>query len=534
MLRCKVAGRIDLTVKKKYRNIQRFFVCGGSHLLVESVRYLKHKKVETVIATSARQLDEIVDHAKKQSLRDFFQEQKFHYFDCDDINTDRRILDLIDEKTMGLCLGAPWEILPATLALFGDRLINYLPIRLPDYWGGAHRTWQVLRKDFHGGVCFQIMEPEADTGLILSRHEFEFPRSCQTPQDFFEAAKHEEYIALRKFFDRVLGAEDFEATPVDHSQSTFLPFLNTKAQGWINWQWTGSQLIQFIHAFSKPYSGASTVYRGATLTLSDAEFHPSNKETHPFEWGIIVRKDKKNIWISVQGGALRLWNVKSETGELMSPGSFELGSRLYTPQERLESAYVFEAKYGAKGLTAKSTNTLPEVVIESPRLKLERLTVLDATETYVDWLNDEEVTKFTETGERKHTVDSIRSFIIDVNNSDSLFLAIRLKDTNQHIGNIKLGPFTHRHKRAEVGLIIGEKAHWGKGYGSEAIKAVADYAFRSLGMIKITASISGRNIGSVKAFEKAGFIHEAVKDQHLYLDGRWDTEVLLACFAKEL
>ena len=57
----------------------------------------------------------------------------------------------------------------------------------------------------------------------------------------------------------------------------------------------------------------------------------------------------------------------------------------------------------------------------------------------------------------------------------------------------------------EVGIMIGDRDSWGKGYASEAIKALSSYAFESLNLKKLTAGMYKENLGSQKAFLRSGF-----------------------------
>ena len=101
-------------------------------------------------------------------------------------------------------------------------------------------------------------------------------------------------------------------------------------------------------------------------------------------------------------------------------------------------------------------------------------------------------------------------------NKDNIFLAIVLKDNKKHIGNIKIGPINWYHRLAEIGIMIGEKDCWGKGYAAEAISLLADFAFSKLNLHKLTAGCYEQNQGSLKAFQKAGFEVEEVKKSTLF------------------
>jgi len=112
------------------------------------------------------------------------------------------------------------------------------------------------------------------------------------------------------------------------------------------------------------------------------------------------------------------------------------------------------------------------------------------------------------------------SFVEALNASaDSLMLGIFLKDEGRHIGNIKLGPIQRHHRRADLGFLIGEREVWGRGYASEAIAALVDFASRQLGLERITAGCYANNIGSQKALLKAGFSKEATLPAHWVCEG---------------
>lgn len=166
---------------------------------------------------------------------------------------------------------------------------------------------------------------------------------------------------------------------------------------------------------------------------------------------------------------------------------------------------------------------LPRPII-SPRLLLRCLEQDDASANYLAWLRDPDVTRYLEVRFAEHSIESLRRYIVTVNDSDdTLLLGIFLREGEQHIGNVKLGPIHPIHRRADMGLLIGEKAEWGKGYASEAIVAVADYAFAQLGLAKLTAGCYGNNEGSWRAFLKAGFVEEGrQRAQWDYLGTRQD------------
>lgn len=153
--------------------------------------------------------------------------------------------------------------------------------------------------------------------------------------------------------------------------------------------------------------------------------------------------------------------------------------------------------------------------LQTQRLRLRSLTEGDATERYAAWLNDPSVNQYLESRFRKHTVTGVADFIRGCNADPSvLLLGIYLADGGSHIGNIKIGPIDRNHGLGEVGLMIGDQAAWGKGYAREAIGAVTQHAFMSLGLFKLSAGCYAPNIGSQRAFEACNYRVEAVRPRH--------------------
>ena len=139
------------------------------------------------------------------------------------------------------------------------------------------------------------------------------------------------------------------------------------------------------------------------------------------------------------------------------------------------------------------------VSIEGERIYLVTMTKWDATERYLGWLHDPEITQYLEVRHNPPaSLQELRAYI--ESKPGRLFMAIILKDGGLHIGNIKLG------YRADVGILIGEKDEWGKGYGTEAIRLLAQYAFAELDIPRLWAGINIYNIASWQAFAKAGWI----------------------------
>jgi len=159
-------------------------------------------------------------------------------------------------------------------------------------------------------------------------------------------------------------------------------------------------------------------------------------------------------------------------------------------------------------------------MLHSARLRLRALEPSDLNATYLGWLNDPEVNCYLETRFLPQTLEALQAYWqAHRDDPTSPWFAICLAADGRHIGNIKLGPIQWLHRRADLSLFIGDSSCWGKGYASEAIALMRDWAFRELDLQKLSAGIYAGNIGSRRAFEKCGFAIEGTLRQEVVSSG---------------
>lgn len=168
--------------------------------------------------------------------------------------------------------------------------------------------------------------------------------------------------------------------------------------------------------------------------------------------------------------------------------------------------------------------------IEGKNLILRKMKISDANKNYLHWLNDSEINQYLEARFEKFNLSRLRSYVHKISHDRNyLFLAIIHRSTGKHIGSIKIGPVILPHRFADVGIIIGEKSFWGKGFACEAIRLAKDYAFRKLKINKLTAGSYSNNIGSIKAFKKSGFSVEGIRKKQYLYKGSYVDSILLGC-----
>ena len=150
------------------------------------------------------------------------------------------------------------------------------------------------------------------------------------------------------------------------------------------------------------------------------------------------------------------------------------------------------------------------IELESERLFFRPLSQKHISLTYVNWLNDVEVNKYLESG-GNYTIQLLADFLKEQEQKDILFWAIHLKDSNKHIGNIKIDPINFELNSGEYGILMGDKTNWGKGYAKEASLAIINYCFNEVKLSRVTLGVIEDNINAVMLYKKIGFTIDEVK-----------------------
>lgn len=154
------------------------------------------------------------------------------------------------------------------------------------------------------------------------------------------------------------------------------------------------------------------------------------------------------------------------------------------------------------------------------RIYLRPLDQADLKKGYLDWINDPRINRFLMAGTFPTSVIELKEYYEKVkrSRSDAMF-AICVKKDDRYIGNIKLGDISWIDRRANCGRMIGDRKYWGKGYGTEALQLVIDYAFNTLHLNRVYNTIIEDNIGAIRSCEKSGMKMEGRFPQFRFTGG---------------
>jgi RimJ/RimL family protein N-acetyltransferase len=154
--------------------------------------------------------------------------------------------------------------------------------------------------------------------------------------------------------------------------------------------------------------------------------------------------------------------------------------------------------------------------LKSRRLLYRRVSAEHISTEYVSWINDPDVNMYLET-RGNYTLDLLKSYIDEQHKNDVYFWAIHLKESNKHIGNIKIDPIDMETNSGEYGILMGDKLNWGKGFAKEATIRIIDYCFEELNLTKITLGVIEDNMKAVSLYKNIGFsLNEIRKEVATY------------------
>ena len=104
---------------------------------------------------------------------------------------------------------------------------------------------------------------------------------------------------------------------------------------------------------------------------------------------------------------------------------------------------------------------------------------------------------------------------------DGIFFVIADRDTEVYIGGIDLTSIDWIDKNGVLSIAIAENSNRNKGFATEAMKLLLDYAFNKLHLHKIELGVYSDNKAAVRCYEKLGFNIEGTLKDHMLVDGKY-------------
>ena len=332
------------------KNINKIILFGGGRALSKFAVNVLRSKLKLVIFTEELHLNEKIN--ERGSLKENLEFKNIPYIKCEKISQGL-VKRHINDNTLGLSISAVWILKQDFINLFKGRLYNLHEARLPRNRGGGGFTWRILSGDRLGGITIHKLEEGIDAGDMVMQKKFSFPQNCRIPADYYAYLDKKEDEILSEFLKAIKNREKLKRIPQNERISTYWPRLNTRINGFINWEWAYDNIELFVNAFDDPYEGASTFLNNKKVHLKKCFRQISSEKYHPFQAGIVYRILPERIFVAAAGGSLSIGSITDENNKEIK-GEIKAGHRFYTPYLYLENAKMARVFYGSKGLRNKA------------------------------------------------------------------------------------------------------------------------------------------------------------------------------------
>ena len=168
------------------------------------------------------------------------------------------------------------------------------------------------------------------------------------------------------------------------------------------------------------------------------------------------------------------------------------------------------------------------------RLRAYEKSDLDAI---MKWINDEEVTDFLAGGMLTYPVSSLaeEKFIEAAAKSSDTgkSFAIETIAERKYIGGVSFHAINWLNRSAGLGITIGDKSFWGRGYGTDAMRVMMRMGFDKMNLHRLWLHVYDYNPRAIASYDKCGFKREGVLRQDRFYRGRYHDSIVMSILADE-
>ncbi len=173
---------------------------------------------------------------------------------------------------------------------------------------------------------------------------------------------------------------------------------------------------------------------------------------------------------------------------------------------------------------------MKKVILRGKRVTL-RPYLLSDSPTFYQWFKDKEVIRYLGAPPPKSLKDEEKFVRKNQRRKNGNTFAV-LNETGKLIGSAGIG---FEEGVATLGVLIGEKSEWNKGYGTEIIQTLTEYGFSHKKIHRVQLRVTKENAPAVRAYEKAGFVKEGVERQSMWnpVLKRFDDDIIMSILRAE-
>jgi RimJ/RimL family protein N-acetyltransferase len=176
--------------------------------------------------------------------------------------------------------------------------------------------------------------------------------------------------------------------------------------------------------------------------------------------------------------------------------------------------------------------------LQGERVRLRPLRITDAA-AFQPWINDPEIQRLLGGRGWQYSLPAQEEYVRARLANDwehGFALAIEVMDVEgapRLIGNLELRKLEAVERRGEIGIMIGEREYWSRGYGEDAMRTICGYGFRDLDLHRLELNVAAFNARALRCYEKVGFTIEGRLRDHRYVAGRYHDTLLMGLLRED-
>ena len=172
-------------------------------------------------------------------------------------------------------------------------------------------------------------------------------------------------------------------------------------------------------------------------------------------------------------------------------------------------------------------------MIEGRKVRIRAIEKTDINEI-MKWVNDREVmdTLIMRYPVSRYQEEKWIEKALDDPNPKNKVFALETKD-GVYLGGIGLHRIDWENSNAEVGIVIGKKEYWNKGYGTDAMMTLLECAFDRMNLHRVYLKVYDFNVRGIKSYEKCGFRREGALRDDLYVNGKYHDSIIMGILRDE-
>jgi RimJ/RimL family protein N-acetyltransferase len=158
----------------------------------------------------------------------------------------------------------------------------------------------------------------------------------------------------------------------------------------------------------------------------------------------------------------------------------------------------------------------------------------DNSETIRGWINDPEVHKYLATGHTPISKEDERRWFESQSVSPARQnFEIHVAEDGRYVGNVGVKGIDPIHRHAELGITVGRREDWGKGFGFDAIVTCLRYCFDTLGLHTVKIRAHADHARALDLYRRIGFVETGRERETVFQDGRFGDYISLDMIDRE-